>query len=129
VKTGMNDIYLAPDKEKPTLTINMEGLPLITYLFKLVDGNETVLWTHSGKNKKGTNQQFPLDTTLTVPQLDQLILELVGTVTSLDGSEKPYSVAVTITQDGKDQRMPIDNMPDTKNGVANYDSAVRLCVP
>ena len=125
----MNELHLLPDKEKPRLTINMEGLPLITYLFKLVDGNETSLWTHSGKNTKDKRQQFPLDTMLTMPQLDRLILELVGTVTSLDGSEKPYSVAVTITQEGKEQRMPIENMPPTHNGLATYDSAVRLLVP
>jgi hypothetical protein len=125
----MNEIHFTPDKERPTLTINMEGLPLITYLFKLVDGNESVLWTRSGENKKDKRQQFSLDAMLTVPQLDQLILELVGTVTSLDGSEKPYSVAVTITQDERDQRMPIDNVPDTQNGRATYDGAVRLRVP
>jgi hypothetical protein len=125
----MSEIHLAPDKEKPTLTINMEGLPLITYLFKLVGGDDTVLWMYQGKNKSGKRQQFLLDTMLTMPQFDQLILVLIGTVTSLDESEKPYSVAVTITQDGKDQRMPIDNMPETHNGRATYDSAVKLHVP
>lgn len=125
----MTEVHLDATKSMPAITINMEGLALITYLFRLRDEGFEILWKHEGDNKDGTQQVFALDAPLSVAQLDQHFLELVGTVTALDGTEKPYSVAVVLSQDDDKHPVKVDNMPETKEGRAHYDTAAILCVP
>ena len=123
---AIRTIQLDGAKQLPTVTIQMGGLVRIFYDFRLFDTSGLIqAFEKSGVNRIEPRQTFILDP-VPLTNLDGRLFEVIGTVTSLDGSDRPYSIDVTISQNGDDQIMPIDDAPAMQHGLAHYSAAVRF---